>query len=277
MAQVFLNNVDDAVAEVRWAREHNLFGGILLPGVPPDSDLDPLFAETYDPLWAVCEELDMPVNNHSGAAGPAPGAHLASMAVFMVELGWFSHRVFWHMALGGAFAKFPGLKLVLTEQSAGWVPQVLNMLDHQYSRFKDPGTAESHFGGPLVKVVTEPPSYYWHHNCFAGASFFRPSEAPLRYDIGVDRIMWGSDYPHTEGTYPYTTEALRHTFAGIDPEEVAPMVGLNAAKVYGFDVEMLTPVAAKVGPRVDEVQVTLETIPPDSRSIAFAGEALKPW
>jgi predicted TIM-barrel fold metal-dependent hydrolase len=277
MAQIFLNDIDDAIAEVRWAREHGLFGGILLPGVPPDSDLPPLFADVYDPLWAVCEELDMPVNNHSGAAGPEPGPYVASMAVFMIELGWFSHRVFWHMALGGAFAKHPGLKLVLTEQSAGWVPSVLNMLDHQYNRFLDPSTAESHFGAELVKQVTEPPSYYWHHNCYAGASFFRPTEALLRYDIGVDKIMWGQDYPHIESTYPYTTEALRHTFAGIDTSEVAAMVGANAAGVYGFDLDALAPVAARVGPTIDEVDVPLDAIPSDSRSIAFAGEAVKPW
>ena len=107
MAQIFLNDVDDAVAEIQWAREHGLFGGILLPGVPPDSELPPLFATDYDPIWAACADLDMPVNNHSGAAGPAPGAHLASMAIFMVELGWFSHRVFWHMAFGGVFARYP--------------------------------------------------------------------------------------------------------------------------------------------------------------------------
>jgi predicted TIM-barrel fold metal-dependent hydrolase len=277
MAQIFLNDVDAAVAEVHWAREHGLFGGILLPGVPPDSGLPPLFAPDYDPIWAACAELDMPVNNHSGAAGPDNGAYLASMAIFMVELGWFSHRVFWHMAFGGVFARFPDLKLVLTEQSAGWVPSVLNMLDHQYARFCDPSTAESHFGGELVKEVTEPPSYYWNRNCYAGASFFRPSEVPLRYDIGVDRIMWGQDYPHVEGTYPYTTEALRLTFAGLDPREVAPMVGLTAAEVYGFDLDLLTPIAAQVGPTVDEVQVPLEEVPADSHSIAFAGEDLKPW
>ncbi len=90
-----------------------------------------------------------------------------------------------------------------------------------------------------MKVVTEPPSYYWKHNCFAGASFFRPSEVPLRYEIGVDKIMWGQDYPHIEGTYPYTTEALRNTFAGLPSDEVAPMLGLNAADVYGFDLDAL--------------------------------------
>jgi predicted TIM-barrel fold metal-dependent hydrolase len=277
MAQIFLNDIDDAVAEIRWAREHGLTGGILLPGVPPDSGLPPLFAPHYDPIWAACEELDLPVNNHSGASGPEPGAYLASMAVFMVELGWFSHRVFWHLAFGGAFARFPGLRLVLTEQSAGWVPNVLAMLDHQYDRFLDPRTAESHFGADLVREVTERPSWYWEHNCYVGASFLRPSEVPLRHEIGVGRIMWGQDYPHIEGTYPYTTEALRNTFATIDADEVAPMVGLTAADVYGFDLDALAPVAARVGPRVDEVALPLDHVPEDSRSIAFAGEDVKPW
>ncbi len=125
--------------------------------------------------------------------------------------------------------------------------------------------------------MTEPPSWYWEHNCYVGASFLRPSEVPLRHEIGVDRIMWGQDYPHIEGTYPYTTEALRNTFAGIDAVEVAPMVGLTAADVYGFDLEVLGPVAARVGPRVTEVAVPLEHAPEDSRSIAFAGEDVKPW
>jgi predicted TIM-barrel fold metal-dependent hydrolase len=175
------------------------------------------------------------------------------------------------------FARYPQLTLVLTEQSAGWVPAVLTMLDHQYSRFGDPNTSESLFGGELIKEVPEPPSYYWKTNCYAGASFFRPSEVPLRYDIGVDKIMWGQDYPHTEGTYPYTTEALRNTFAELDPDEVAPMVGLNAARVYDFSLEELASIAQRVGPRVDEVKVPLDKVPADSHSIAFSGEELKPW
>jgi predicted TIM-barrel fold metal-dependent hydrolase len=277
LAQVFLNDVDDAVAEITWAREHGLFGGVLLPGVPPDSGLPPLCAPDYEPIWAACQDLDMPVNNHSGAAGPEMGEHLASMAIFMVELGWFSHRVFWHMAFGGVFARYPRLKLVLTEQSSGWIPATLSMLDHQYGRFTDDGNAEAHFGAELVKAIPEPPSFYWRNNCFVGASFLRPNEAPLRYDIGIDKIMWGQDYPHIEGTYPYTTEALRYTFAGIDTDEVEPMLGGNAARVYGFDLETLGPIAARVGPRVDEVNVPLDRVPADSHSLAFAGGDVKPW
>jgi predicted TIM-barrel fold metal-dependent hydrolase len=89
MAQIFLNDVDAAVAEVEWAAEQGLRGGILLPGVPPDSGLPPLYTRAYDRLWAACEANEMPINNHSGAAGPAPELDATGMAVFMVEFGWF--------------------------------------------------------------------------------------------------------------------------------------------------------------------------------------------
>ena len=79
------------------------------------------------------------------------------------------------------------------------------------------------------------------------------------------------------GTYPFTTEALRNTFAGISTDEVAAMVGGTAAEVYGFDLDALAPVAERVGPTVEEVDVPLDHVPEDSVSIAFAGEAVKPW
>ena len=60
--------------------------------------------------------------------------------------------------------------------------------------------------------------------------------------------MWGQDYPHAEGTYPYTREALRNTFAGVPTDEVAPMVGGTAAEVYGFDLDALAPVAERGRP-----------------------------
>src|SRR3954452_8432704 len=78
MAQIFLNDIPAAVDEIRWAREQNLFGGILLPGVPPESGLPPLIAPDYEPIWQVCEELEMPINNHSGQSGPDFGSYPAS-------------------------------------------------------------------------------------------------------------------------------------------------------------------------------------------------------
>ena len=64
------------------------------------------------------------------------------------------------------------------------------------------------------------PSEYFARNFWIGASFLRPSEAPLCRELGIDHVMWGADYPHTEGSYPYTTEALRVAFADYPEPDV---------------------------------------------------------
>jgi hypothetical protein len=83
------------------------------------------------------------------------------------------------------------------------------------------------------------------------------TEVDRRDQIGVDRIMWGADLPHLEGTYPYSREALRAAFAGVPPDEVRQMVGGTAAAVYSFDVEALQRVADQIGPTVEEIAAPL--------------------
>jgi predicted TIM-barrel fold metal-dependent hydrolase len=73
-------------------------------------------------------------------------------------------------------------------------------------------------------------------------------EAELRYETGVANIMWGSDYPHPEGSWPVTREQMIETFRGLPEPEVAAMLGGNAARVYGFDVGKLAPLVARIGP-----------------------------
>ena len=278
MAQIFLNDVDTAVDEIRWAKEAGLFGGVLLPGVPPDAGIAPLYAPEYEPIWAVCEELDMTINNHSGSAAPNFGPYDASRAVLLTELGWFSHRTFWHLMFGLVFERHPGLKLVLTEQSgASWVPGMLRHLDELVMRMKL-GGSESTFGADLVRQLSLTPSEYWQRNCFVGASFMTRADASVRDEVGVDTILWGGDYPHVEGTYPYSTESFRHTFAGVERDDIAAMLGGNAARVYGFDLEGLAPFAAKVGPRVVEVALPIDQLPDAPLCRAFTEPSIvKPW
>ena len=280
--QILLNDVDAAVKEIRWATEAGLKGGLTLPGTPPGSGLPELYSQSYDPIWAVCAELGVPVNHHGGSASPPLGDEPAARAVFMVETTWFAHRALWHLVFGGAFRRHPELKLVLTEQGSGWIPGVLDMLDYYHGRLvaaaTNATTAESRFGAGLAARMGKPPSEVWRDNCFVGASFMRPHEVPLRDRIGVDKIMWGSDYPHDEGTYPYSREGLRIAYAGVPRDEVAAMVGGNAARVYGFDLDLLDPVAAKVGPTVAELAQPLTEPPADATSPAFArGASVRVW
>jgi hypothetical protein len=99
-----------------------------------------------------------------------------------------------------------------------------------------------------------------------GSSFIRPDEVKIRHAVGLDKIMWGSDYPHKEGSMPFTTEALRASFAGVDHDEVQQMLGRNAARTYGFDYDALRPLADQIGPLVAEIDQPLSprSLPPEA-------------
>ena len=113
--------------------------------------------------------------------------------------------------------------------------------------------SESIFGGMAVEHLSLTPSEYWQRQCHVGASFLRPAEAPLCESIGVDNILWGSDYPHIEGSHPHTREHLRLTFSQMPEDNVVKLLTANVARVYGFDLEVLKPLAEKYCPTKEEV------------------------
>ena len=76
--------------------------------------------------------------------------------------------------------------------------------------------------------------------------------------------MWGSDYPHDEGTHPFTVEGLRALFSDLDPARVHKLVAANAAALYGFDLDALAPIAERVGPTVAEVSTPLGELPAEA-------------
>jgi predicted TIM-barrel fold metal-dependent hydrolase len=237
-----------------------------------------LYAEHWEPLWRACSETGVVVNHHGGNAGPSPNWEWGSdFAIWVYETHWWAHRVLWHLIFSGVLERYPDLTLVLTEQGSGWVPATLDSLDVTASRYSRPGSAINRFAGPTAGSLPLKPSDYWRRQCYVGASFMRPVECALRDRIGVDRIMWGTDYPHYEGTSPYTREALRHTFSDVDPADVAAMLGGNAAKVYGFDLEALAPLAARIGPTVAEVADPLDAVPAGASSTAFEPDPIRAW
>jgi predicted TIM-barrel fold metal-dependent hydrolase len=260
IAQIMLHDIDAAVAEVEWAATSGLTGGVLLPGVPPGVGLPQLYEiDYYDPLWAACEELGVPVNHHGGSATPPMVDTDEGHVIFLLETTWWSHRAFTHLLVSGAMERHPGLQLVFTEQGTAWIPDELMKLDYFFDRMRHAvGSQEHVWGAPVMAKLPLSPSEYWARQCHVGASFIRPAEVQLRSRVGVDRIMWGSDYPHKEASFPYSLAALRGSFAGVDHDEVAAMLGGNAAALYGFDLEALAPIAASVGPAVADVDVPLQ-------------------
>jgi predicted TIM-barrel fold metal-dependent hydrolase len=259
VAQINLHDVAASVAEVRWAHEAGLRGGVLLPGTPPGSGLPQLFDACYEPLWQVCEELDVPVNHHTGSASPPMGNTDVDAVIFLLEVSWFAHRALTHLIVGGALERHPDMHLVFTEQGTAWVPGKLAELDYFFDRMGGAGgSQEQAWGRDVVGRLSLKPSEYWARQCHIGASFIRPAEVLLRHEVGLDRVMWGSDYPHKEASSPYSREALRAAFAGVPHDETAMLVGGNAAALYGFDLAALAPLAAEHGPLVSEVDRPLQ-------------------
>src|SRR5690606_1728339 len=156
-AQIFLNDVDEAVKDVRWCKEHGI-NGVLLPGASPDTPwIEPLSSRVYDPLWAVCQELEMPITHHGGGSGSPemPGSPVRNRP-YVMEVGFYAHRALWHMIWGGAFERFPGLKLILTEVGSDWVPPTLERMDGLYEQMK--GGRISELGVPAEAVPSMKPS-----------------------------------------------------------------------------------------------------------------------
>ncbi|HUR77097.1 MAG TPA: amidohydrolase family protein [Acidimicrobiales bacterium] len=267
VGQILLNDIDEAVSDVHWIADNGLRGGILLPGMPPDVPLPPLHAPIYDPVWRACEERGVVVNAHGGSASPDYGEYPASLSIWLVETTWFSHRPLWALILAGVFDRFPKMKLVLAEQASSWIGNTLLTMDQLYAGIRMGGVGELRFAEP--QLLERNPSEYWHTNCYVTASFMARDECAKRGRIGSDHIMWGSDYPHMEGTAPFSKEGIARTFEGLEPDEVQLMLGGVAAGVYGFDLDHLEPIAAQCGPLVSEVAAGLETVPAGATSLAF--------
>jgi predicted TIM-barrel fold metal-dependent hydrolase len=261
VGQIFLNDVDDAIADATWIKENGLRGGILLPNIAPDVKwVKPLYDRCYDPLWEVLQDLEIPVNVHSGTGNPDYGKYPVSMLLYINEVLFYSQRPFVQMVMSGVFERFPRLRFVMTEAGCAWVPPLLDRLDETIRGIRDTGaTGEIRYSDEhvLPRDATE----YFHQNCWMGVSQPREADAEARHQIGIDRFMWGSDYPHDEGTYPYTREHLRARFAGVPEDEMRKILAGNAAKLYDFDLDKLAPLAGKIGPTVDEVNTPIDAIP----------------
>jgi predicted TIM-barrel fold metal-dependent hydrolase len=252
IGQVFLNDVDDAIADARWIKEHGLKGGVLIPNIAPDVHwVKKLYDPYYDPFWRECQELDLVVNAHSGTGSPDYGTFPFSGLLQALEIPFYSQRPLVQLMIAGVFERFPGLKFVTTELGAAWVPDLLKTLDFFMNSVREGQLGEFRYadGSSPQKSATE----YFHQNCWVGVSMPGRKDVAARYDVGIDRFMWGSDYPHDEGSYPNTVKAVRRAFHDVDREETAKMLGGNAAALYGFDLEALAPLAATFGPSVEEV------------------------
>ena len=260
LAQLAMWDIDQAEREVRAVAAMGL-KGVNLPaqreGIPPYND------RAWDPFWATCADLGMVLANHGGQVTPevsAPGAYqIASMELMaMSRVSIISRLVF-----GGVFERHPGLHLVITERPGAWLSTVVDEMDSLF----DSGSVSS----PLDHLARRP-SEYVRTNVFVGASFHARFEALAAAKDGyADNICWGSDYPHTEGSFQYPSDwsnepvthlALRSTYAGLPHSLIRNMVGENAIRAYGLDRDELARTARRINaPSIEAIDRPLIDVP----------------
>lgn len=261
LIQIFPNDVELAMKEIRWGVEQGCFGGVLVPAISPgDEVVPPLFHTCYEPLWSLCEDLDLTVVQHSGAGSPImPMDQPASNAVLITEMASWAQRTLGHLILAGVFERHPQLRFAPTEQGTLWVRGQLAMLDAMVPTMKSSAGNRTYgmFGGSSVDELTLAPSEYVKRNCYFGASAFTPYEAGMIDFVGPDHLMWGSDYPHEEGTAPHSKLAIRWALHDQPEEACRQILGGTAARVYGFDLDALAPIAERIGPTVEETRTPL--------------------
>ena len=185
----------------------------------------------YEPLWAAAQDLDLPISLHIVTNRPGPdqvfgGSQLNTIIAphFIVTSDYWSKVTLCDIIYSGVFERFPGLRVGVVEQELAWAAYFLDRVDFNYSqqpmgwlghRFKD----------------DQLPSDFFHRNCFVDTQEDAVG-IRLRDIIGVDNILWGNDYPHSESTFPKSQEFLAEILADCTEEEKAKISGGNAARIY---------------------------------------------
>jgi predicted TIM-barrel fold metal-dependent hydrolase len=181
--------------------------------------------------------------------------------IMLTEVSHYSRRPLAFLLLSGVFERFPRLKFVMTEQGCAWLPPLLGQWDGLLKGIRDNGAiGELRFKPEhrLPRSATE----YFRQNVWLGVSFPHTADVvAARESLGIDKFMWGSDFPHDEGTYPYTTLSLRQLFSDWPEADLRQVLAGNAAQMYGFDLDALAGPAARFGPTVAEVSEPLTELP----------------
>jgi predicted TIM-barrel fold metal-dependent hydrolase len=265
VAQLLIDDVDDAVEEIRWAKDAGL-RQVLLPS-DHHLKLHNLYYASLEPIWSVCEELDMPIGRHGSVVGSDAESDSvdAAHAIGVMETLYFGQRTIPQLVFSGVFERHPNLKFVFTELGTGtWIVDMCVGLDGFVGASKMPGSIINMFAAKATTKLSMLPSEYCRKHVYLGVTS-TPSSMERRYEIGLDRMMWGADFPHHEGTAPYTKLAMRGTLAPYPEDELRQILAGTAADLYGGDLAFLQSVADRVGPTVEEIATPLraEEMPAD--------------
>ncbi len=223
IAMVNVDDVEEGIMEMQRCAGLG-FVGSMITVYPPQgrSYMNP----EYDPLWAAAQDLAMPLSLHIGTNRPGPDEEspiTGSLSDFTNIDHWVRMSLS-DIIFAGVFRRYPKLQVGSIEMELSWVPHFLDRMDYNYTQ-RAPREGWERFDNDLL------PSDYFHRNVFLG---FQEDLLGIRDReiIGVDNILWGSDYPHQESTFPRSRQILEEILADCTEDEKAKIAGENAARVY---------------------------------------------
>jgi predicted TIM-barrel fold metal-dependent hydrolase len=223
--QIPIGDIDAAVAEVE--RVASIGGKSLqIPVFPTEIGLPDYYDDRYDPLWACVQESGLPLCNHIGLNTNLDDLTrrdpTAQKGVMVPMTALSTAEAFGMWIMGGVLEKFPDLKLVFVEPGLGWIPWYIHIIDDLVLR------------QGYVFDLPELPSTYFKRNMWV--TFIDEPDALnlLRDRIGVDNILWSTDYPHPVTSWPDSQGLIERSFASIPPDERRKILSGNASAVWNL-------------------------------------------
>ena len=236
-----MSGVQDAIAELEHCKRLGL-PGVLLSAFPDNKGYP---SPADDRFWAAALDLNMPVTVHielnrqgerSGPLLKYPNETPENLkklgSIGLAEQVSRFHRVgglnVVQMVLDGLFDRFPNLKIYFAETHAGWLPFFMYMADLRYTRHNEWATELVGF-----KPLKQLPSEYIREHIYWGF-LDDPIGVEMRHHIGVDRMIWATDFPHQESDWPDSNLVLDRVFAGVPEDERQKMVVDNVVKFFNL-------------------------------------------
>jgi predicted TIM-barrel fold metal-dependent hydrolase len=211
-AMIPLLDVADAIAEVERASAAGLLVSFLPIAPPPGRP--PFAHEEWDPVWAAMEQVGMVLGFHVGTEPHTPeertGVYNTGRGGAIqnyVETSYGAQKITVALISAGVFDRYPTLKMLVSEGGATWGPFMADRMDEAYRQH----------AAAVRPRLEKMPSEYLYSNVYASFQHDRTAIA-ANTAMGWKNVMWGSDYPHYEGTYGHTQKTLHELFDDVDPE-----------------------------------------------------------
>jgi len=221
-------SIDAAIAEVKRLADLGLAAAMLpLVGTPEYNH------RGWQRLWSAIEEIGLPVVMHQGSGHDmlfyrGPGAAVSNL----LSTQSMAPRAASMLATSGVLADHPALHFVFVETNAGWLSWTMCTVDYYYEAFQQ-------YEGWVKPILPEKPSHYLRRQIH-GTFQFDPVAVHNLPLTGAAPLLWGSDFPHAEGTYPRSREVVRELFEKVAFDDAAQIVAGTAARLFHFDPSVLT-------------------------------------